>query len=86
MCAQFEQWRDQIRKYCEENNLNFQKVCASVKCWRPNLLILQMPHSEMRKTEGLRNDTPLPILLRITKVDTNLQFEQTAYTQEYLAN
>ena len=86
MCKLFDEWTPQIKRYCENNNLSFEKAKDLSQCWGKDDIILQYyDKNNSRKNEGLRNDIPMPIVLKITKTDNGLVFEQTEHTTKYLA-
>ena len=41
MSELFDKWEDDIKKYCEINNLSFEKAKNMAKCWGKDDLILQ---------------------------------------------
>ena len=89
MCKMFDDWSEQIEEYCIKNNLSFEKAKKMSKCWGKNDIILQYfnPESEsVKKGLGLLDETPMPAVLLISKDGNQLKFEQTEYTQQYLAN
>lgn len=84
MCKLFEDWSDEIRTYCHKNNLSFDKAQKLSQCWGSNFLALQYHDPEKGKT-GLLDDTPMPLVLLISKTPNGLVFEQTEYTLKYLS-
>ena len=87
MCKLFDEWSPQIERYCDENNLSFEKAKAMSKCWGKNDIVLQYfdPNLEsVKKGLGLLDETPMPAVLWITKNGDRLQFEQTEHTRRYL--
>lgn len=84
MCKRFDDWSDEIREYCSKNGLNFEKAKALSKCWGKNDLILQH-YSPDKDSLGLLDETPMPVVLMITKTPNGLMFEQTEYTKKYLS-
>lgn len=84
MCKRFDDWSDEIKEYCSKNGLNFEKVKASSKCWGKNDLILQH-YTPTNSNAGLLDETPMPVVLMITKTSNGLLFEQTEYTKQYLS-
>jgi hypothetical protein len=86
MCKLFDEWAPQIQRYCEKNNLSFEKAKNMSQCWSKNDIILQYYDKENKKNGlGLLDETPMPIVLKIIKTDNGLKFEQTEHTREYLA-
>ena len=81
----FDKWEDDIKKYCEINNLSFEKAKNMEKCWGKDDLILQYYDSSKNNGKGLNDEIPLPIVLKIKKKDNVLIFEQTEYTNKYLS-
>jgi hypothetical protein len=85
MCKRFEEWKDDISAYCVQNGLNFEKARSMVQCSNENMLVLQYYNSEIGKGAGLTDETPMPVVLWVTKQGSKLVFEQTKDTQIYLA-
>ena len=85
MSELFDKWEDDIKKYCEINNLSFEKAKNMPKCWAKEDLILQYYDSSKNNGKGLNDEIPLPIVLKIKKKDNVLIFEQTEYTNKYLS-
>ena len=55
MCIRdrFDKWEDDIKKYCEINNLSFEKAKNMAKCWGKDDLILQYyDSSDVYKRQG----------------------------------
>ena len=84
MCKLFEDWSDEIRTSCNKRNLSFDKAQKLSQCWGSNFLALQYHDPEKGKT-GLLNDTPMPLVLLISKTPNGLVFEQTEHTLKYLS-
>ena len=87
MCKLFNDWSAQIKEYCEKNNLSFEKAQQMSKSWGKNDIALQYynPNAEsVKKGLGLLDETPMPVVLWITKQGDVLNFEQTEYTKQYL--
>ena len=86
MCKLFNDWTPQIKEYCIQNNLSFEKAEKMSKCWGKNDVILQYyDENEENKGLGLLDETPMPIVLCITKNGNELKFEQTEHTHKYLS-
>ncbi len=86
MCKLFNEWTPQIKEYCMQNNLSFEKAEKMSKCWGKNDVILQYYDKNSKdKQLGLLNETPMPIVLKIEKIDGVLKFKQTEFTKQYLA-
>lgn len=83
MCDRFHEWEERIHKYCEENNLDFQKACSMKKCCDEDTLLLQYYDPEMGK-RGLIDETPAPIVLVVRREGNGVAFEQTEHTEKYL--
>ena len=64
MCEIFEKHKLEIEKYCENNNLSFEKACQMGQCYGKNDLWLQYVDKEKGK-KGLLDETPAPVVLRI---------------------
>lgn len=89
MCKLFNDWSNEIRKYCESNGLSFEKASKLSKCWGKDDLILQYFDSDceaVKKGLGLLDETPMPVVLAIYRQpDGSLRFEQTEHTLKYLS-
>lgn len=83
MCEIFEKHKLEIEKYCENNNLSFEKACQMGQCCGKNDLWLQYVDKEKGKN-GLLDETPAPIVLIIYVDNGNVRFEQTEHTKKYL--
>lgn len=84
MCKLFEEWKDDIKSYCDENNLDFEKAKKLSKSWNKTSIVLYY-----YKKENIGNgpfiDTPCPAVLLIQREkDGKFTFEQTEYTDIYL--
>ena len=85
MCRLFDEWTPQIQTYCKKNNLSFEKAKKMSQCWSKNDIILQYYDKNNTNTSGLKDETPMPIVLKIMKTNEGLMFEQTEHTHKYLA-
>lgn len=83
MCKLFIDWENEIKAYCAENGLDFEKAKNMPKCWGKNDIWLQY-HDPDKGKNGLRDETPAPIVLKISRVGSTIKFEQTEHTKEYL--
>lgn len=84
MCKLFDDWSNEIRKYCENNGLSFEKARTMTQSWNKEMVLLGYDDGE--KANGLLDDTPLPVVLAIFKQpDGSLKFEQTEHTRKYLS-
>lgn len=84
MCKLFDDWSSEIRTYCNRNNFSFDKAKNLSQCWGSNFLALQY-HDPEKGKKGLLDETPMPLVLLITKTNKGLEFEQTEYTKKYLS-
>lgn len=83
MCKLFNRYENEIKDYCSNNGLNFEKVKSMPQCWSKNDIWIQHFDSEKGK-EGLRNETPAPIVLKISVKNGKVLIEQTEHTKKYL--
>ena len=83
MCKLFSKYEKEIREYCVNNNLNFDKASKLPQCFGKNDIWLQY-HDPERGKNGLKDETPAPIVLKIYINDGAVSFEQTEYTRKYL--
>lgn len=84
MCKLFDLWESEIQRYCMENHLDFEKARKLPQCWGKNDLWLQY-HDPAKGKQGLLNETPAPIVLKIARSNGKLLFEQTEHTRKYLS-
>lgn len=88
MSRRFLEWEDQIRKYCEENNLSFEKAKTMSECYNKDMLVLQYFDPECESVKlglGLQDETPMPPVLWMHRTENGVRFDQTEYTQQYLS-
>lgn len=83
MSNRFEEWSNEIKCYCQKNNLDFDKAKKLSQSWGKDFLLLQF-HDESKGVNGLLDETPMPVVLIIEKKDNNLIFTQTEHTKKYL--
>ncbi|MBD5103322.1 MAG: hypothetical protein HDT47_00450 [Ruminococcaceae bacterium] len=91
MCKMFDEWSDEIKKFCDDNGFSFEKALHLAQSWGTvrgcgrDVVVLQYFDPEKGKM-GLRDETPMPVVLEIEKQENGLlQFVQTEHTQKYLA-
>lgn len=84
MCKLFSKYEKEIERYCMENCLNFAKAKKLPQCWGKNDIWLQY-HDPEKGKNGLTDETPAPIVLKISIKDGEVSFEQTEYTKKYLS-
>lgn len=84
MCMLFDKYENEIKSYCSANSLSFAKAKKMSQCWGKNDLWLQF-HDPKKGRDGLKNETPAPVVLKMSVRDGVLHFEQTEHTKKYLA-
>ena len=88
MCKQFEDWKTNIADYCKDNGLSFEKAQGMVKASNHDTLLLQHfdPNQDsVRRGLGLRDETPMPLVLIVKNRGGRLEFSQTEHTRKYLS-
>ena len=80
----FSDYQNEIKQYCEANNLNYNKACQLIRCSIKDMLVLQY-HDPEKGKQGLLNEEPAPIVLIIHKSNNKITFEQTENTKKYLS-
>jgi hypothetical protein len=81
----FKEREDEIRNYCVENNLSFDKLCESPWCYDNEELIIQRSERDPERAKlGLMDNIPTPSTLEIYLENGKLRFEQTDITRKYL--
>ena len=85
MCKLFNAYKDQIKDYCIDNNIDFEKVKKLPKCWGKNDIWLQY-YDPIKGTKGLNDETPAPIVLKIYIDNGKVTIEQTEHTKNICHN
>lgn len=80
MCKLFIKYENEIKQYCSNNGLDFEKVKGMPQCWSKTDVWIQHFDSEKGK-DGLRNETPAPIVLKISVKNGKVLIEQTEHTK-----
>ncbi len=82
----YDKYYPEIKKYCEKNGLNFEKLKHSPKGYTPKVgLFIHYVDYENDKGLGLLDETPCKITLEIwIKEDDSLEIKQTEHTKKYL--
>lgn len=83
MCKLFSKYEKEIERYCIENNLDFETAKKLPQCWGKSDVWLQY-HDPEKGRDGLKNETPAPIVLKIMVDNDIVSFEQTEFTEKYL--
>lgn len=84
MCKLFDKWRNEIKAYCRQHNLNFETAENLPQSWNKNTIALSYCDPN-KGNNGLLGDTPCPLVLLIRQEKNgNLVFEQTEYTKNIL--
>lgn len=84
MCKLFDEWKAEIKQYCDQNGLNFDVAQKMSQAWNKTTVVLYHPEKSNSES-GLLNDTPSPMILLIQREkDGTLKFEQTEHTKKYL--
>lgn len=72
-----------IQEFCKANNLDYEKVKASPKCWNENALFIQRINGAA-SSSGLLEDTPAEILLTARKGAGGILIEKRENADKYL--
>ncbi|MBQ1517764.1 MAG: hypothetical protein IIT49_04310 [Clostridia bacterium] len=83
MCKLFDKHEKEIKKYCDDNGLDFDIVKSMPQCWGKNDIWLQYYDPEKGKN-GLLDETPAQIVLKIQVNNGIVTIEQTEHTDKYL--
>lgn len=85
MCKRFAEWKNEIENYCKENSLSFEKAKHMVMCENEDVLVIQYyDHSAVSENE-IHNETPLPVVLWVTRNGDSVEFKQTEHTMRYIS-
>ena len=77
----FNDYANEIKDYCIENFLSFEKAKKLSRCGGKDFLVLQHPDEDGK----IGMWEPMPVVIWIRKDGDKLKFEQTEYTKRYLA-
>lgn len=84
MCKLFNEWSNEIKRYCEENHFSYEKASRLAKGCGKDFMFLQY-HDPQKGGAGLLDETPMPLVLVVRRENDKLVFEQTEHTKKYLA-
>lgn len=84
MCMNVKQYQSEIKQYCINNNLSYDKTMSAIKGCGNDTIIFQVSEQRLNK-KGMLDETPLPTVLIMRKNNNQVEFEQTEYTQKYLS-
>lgn len=88
MCKRFDDWSSEIEMYCSQNDLSFEKLKNMVQSWGKDDLAFQFYDENCNSVKsglGLLDETPMPLVLWVQKLNGKFVFKQTEYTKKYLA-
>jgi hypothetical protein len=80
----FKKYKSEIEKYCEENNIDSNKVFYSAKSFNDKMAFIQYIDPDYKMGDQW-DDVPAPVLLAIYDKGGKLEFEQTELTYKYLS-
>lgn len=72
-----------IQEFCKANNLDYEKVKASPRCWNNNVLFIQRINGAV-SSSGLLENTPAEILLTARKGADGIVIEKRENADKYL--
>lgn len=86
MCELFVKWENEIKNYCVNNGLNFKTLQNMSKSYSKDILFFQyFDKNANHSSKGLNDETPSPVVLFMYVENSKVRFEQTEFTQKYLA-
>lgn len=83
MCMEYRKYVNEIKEYCDGNCLDFSKLKKMVKGCGAEDIIFQY-HDPEKGKNGLLDETPMPVVLWVKRINGKLVFEQTEHTKRYL--
>lgn len=83
MCKLFDQYQGEIQKLCVDNGIDFEKAKKCPQCWSKNDIWLQY-HDPNKGKNGLLDETPSPVVLKIFVDNGKVSIEKTEYTERYI--
>ncbi|MBQ8121681.1 MAG: hypothetical protein IJ172_13015 [Ruminococcus sp.] len=85
MCKLFNKYENEIKAYCKKNSIDFEKIKSLPQCWGKNDIWVQY-HDPDKGKNGLNDETPAPIVLKINIINGKVVCEKTEFTDIYLKN
>lgn len=84
MCKLFDDWKNEIKAYCDDNGFDFEIARNLNQSWNSNTVVLYHC-APAEGTDGLLDDTPSPMVLLIRREKNgHFIFEKTKHTEKYL--
>lgn len=80
----WEEFKLQIKNYCQENMLDFEKLSHEGRSFSTNILYFQYV-DPVKGSKGLLDETPAPVTLIVERKDNGIVIEQTENTKKYLS-
>lgn len=80
----FENYINDIKKYCAENKLSYDKLQQMVHCVGQSHITF-VHRSKDKGEHGLLDETPALTVLTAKLIENKLVVEETPYTRKYLA-
>lgn len=85
----WEQYSKQIKNYCEQNNLSYEKLMKMAKQYGKDFVFfcyLDKKASQNKKNQYINDEELLPLVLGVYfEESSKVTFKQTEYTQKYIA-
>lgn len=79
----FSDYSEHIRKYCDDNRLNYEKLKKAPKCFNHEQMIFQ--HVEPVTVFPYDDSIPSKVILEMHVDDGRVTFIQTEHTKKYLS-
>jgi hypothetical protein len=83
VCKILVNYRDDVEKYCEENDLSVDKVYSSWRSFNDEQVLIT--HHNPYISGSMLDEHPGTLTLRIRLEDGKLRFMQTEHTRKYLS-
>ena len=87
MFFNFQDYKDEIKNYCQNNKLSFDKLKQMPRGASDSDLIFQyFDKQNLGRNDLTIGGDPMRVVLWVKKENNQLRFEQTEYTRKYLSN
>ncbi len=74
---------DALKEYCNERHYDYDKLMAMPKSYGEGVFLIY--HFDPKRGEnGLYDETPMPVVLRLTRRDSEWTVSETEYARMYL--
>lgn len=78
-----EQHVDELKKYCKDNGISFDKILSLPKCYTKTEMYIQW-YDKTKTGLGLKSNQPAKVLMKITKGSNGLKIDSAPDIKQFL--